>query len=407
MAGSISSSTQWSTVAYHGMSALNKFDVISSIGSAILLIVALGLVANYAVNPTPPMIHITAHLSFSLPFMVCSAAGVIFSLLFSIQLIRHKDLKIAFERGIGQLVASSGCLQAKVRYALHPARRRQALANCQTASHSLTDDSGNVSRSVNFLTRDHVKLQGYWRFVDAGAPTVIVFHGNGSNAEEMALFWGKIYGTLNYNFLCVEYRGFGLSDGVAGKSHQEMEAYFDAEAVLKFVLEAGVQKDTIIAHGSSLGGAYATALAHFYGIKFVILDHPFTSLAATIHHATPLSLGLAKQIVRASYLEQHAPKDQTIPDAKDLKTDGFDSLKKMHLSQSQLFVIQGKKDHLMSEKFGEQLIQAAYPQDSLKQQEYLTLVSKGHDLNAFFQDRSAQQKFLQFLRDNNLLISKD
>lgn len=65
--------------------------------------------------------------------------------------------------------------------------------------------------------------------------------------------WGEFYKTRGLNVLLVEYRGYGLSEGAAGGVNQEMEAYLDAEAALKFVLSQGVVKNKILAHGYSLG----------------------------------------------------------------------------------------------------------------------------------------------------------
>jgi hypothetical protein len=321
------------------MSAQNKFDALSTIGSAILSIVALSLVINYAVHPISPMVPITSNLSLSLPMLICSSIGTVTTITFIVQMIRHKHIKLAFERYIGQRIISSNFLRGLIRRNLHLGGREEgeSVENYQIANKELIERAEqNIGPCVSFQTRDGVTLRGYWNFVRKSVPTVIIFHGNTGTAESMTSLWGKGYKSLDnegarnlLNILVMEYRGYGQSEGEKCSGNQEMEAYFDAEAALNFVLNQGVAKNRVVAHGVSLGGAYAAALAYFYGIKCVVLDHTFTSFGAVIQNVSPLSMNLAHHAAYAAYEQKEAPKHDTIPDAINLKTDGFNSLGKL------------------------------------------------------------------------------
>jgi esterase/lipase len=385
------------------MTAQNKFDVAATLLSAVFLIVALGLAIRYAVHPLPPLIPITPNFSISLPLLVCSSAGCVMAVTFIVQMIRHKQLKVAFEKGIGRLISSFDCLKVPVRFAIHPGARAEGETE-EMYRQKRKDDVESAELFIgpceSYQTRDQVTLRGYWHLSGKNKPTVILFHGNAMNAEDMAPFWGSYYKESGFNVLMAEYRGYGLSEGKAGGSNQEMEAYFDAEAALKFVLRQGVSKDKIIAHGFSLGGAYAASLACFYGINYVVLDHAFTSCAAAIRNVSPFSEDLAAYAVQAAYEQKKEPKDSSIPGATDLQTDGFNSHAKLAQCKPQTFVIQGKTDHIMHLDFGKQLVQAAYPDDAEKQVDYLAVVEGGHDMAPYFTDNSAQIKFSIFLEEN-------
>ena len=183
-----------------------------------------------------------------------------------------------------------------------------------------------------------------------------------------------------------------------------MEAYFDAEAALKFVLSQGIPKEKVIAHGYSLGGAYAAALGCFFGVKTLVLNHTFTSCGAVMSNVTPFSQNISEHLVHKAYEQKVEKKDETIPGAKDLKTDGFNSLAKVAQMQgANVFVIRGQDDKLMNMEFGEQLIKAAYPGDPQKQKDYLATVAGGHcNIENFETDKTAQEQFKKFLQNSGL-----
>ena len=191
----------------------HKVEMAATIVSAIVLIVALGLTIHFAVKGLPPMVQITADFSMSLPLLICSSIGFAAAVTFVVQLIRHKQIRFAFERGCGDCLSSGEVMPALVRNSLHPHGRAEG----ETTKSFTEANFGEITSSVlaigptvDIPTRDGVTLRGYWsRNVNKNAPTVIVFHGNGMTAEPWVPLWKKWYQDMGYNVLVAEYRGMG------------------------------------------------------------------------------------------------------------------------------------------------------------------------------------------------------
>ncbi|HEY4831806.1 MAG TPA: alpha/beta fold hydrolase [Waddliaceae bacterium] len=397
--------------AFERMTKRDRCDVLTTIVAPILLIIAIGLTIHYVLHPIAPLIQITPTFSMSLPLMICSGGGLVSAITLIVQLIRHTKVKIAFERGFGQLVYSSTFLQELVRYALHPGGRegeQTAQEYCDLRKDYIAFTEQRIGKIAELPARDKVELRGYWHKEDEEAPTVILFHGNVARAEHWHS-WGSYYKNLGFNVLMMEYRGYGISEGKASGKNQELEAYYDAEAAYQFVLSQNVQKEKVLAHGYSLGGAYAAALGHFFEVKNVVLDHTFTSFAAVFANVAPLITGPSTdQVIGGAYTHKRAERNTDIPGSTALITDGFNSLKKIKetLPETEIFVIRGERDNLMKMEFGDAFVQAKYG-DKEVQQRHLVTIAGGHcDGNEFFGDESAKQKFENFLKDRGLLVEK-
>jgi esterase/lipase len=369
----------------------DKCDVTATLVASLLLIVSLSLVINYVIHPVPPMIQITADFALSLPVVVCGSIsmGLIVTLL--VQICRNQSVAEAFSR----------TTHASVRSRIHMGGR----PDCETVSqyaeaHQATIEYTEemVGDRISFETRDGVQLTGYWNESDSPCmrPTVLLFHGNNGSASTMT-DWGYYYKQLGFNVLMVEYRGYGLSEGTAGGPNQELEAYLDAEAALKFVLSKNIPKSNVVAHGLSLGGAYAAALGYFFGVEHIILDHTFTTIGSICGNWVPVRSW--DNLISSSYVQTQLDKHPDIPDASDLVTDGFNTLAKVQQMTGNIFVICGKKDRMMPLRFGQELIQARYPGKSNTQQNYLVTLEGGHnyDFKLFHENRAAQQKHWAFL----------
>jgi len=99
--------------------------------------------------------------------------------------------------------------------------------------------------------REHVSSKG--------APTILFFHGNGeiaSDYDEIAPF----YNHHGINFICVDYRGYGVSQGEPTVSNMMRDAHrvFDFVKVHRL---AAQYTGTLIVMGRSLGSASALELA--------------------------------------------------------------------------------------------------------------------------------------------------
>jgi len=234
--------------------------------------------------------------------------------------------------------------------------------------------------------------------------------------------WLKFYRDLAYNVLILAPRGHGISGGRAATANQELEAYYDVEAALKFVISNSDQltsdgrllpskteiKDLVVAHGHSLGGAYAAALGYFCGVKNVILDHTFTTFSEVASNLTKVFLSKAsvEGAVNIAFPCNEAPKDNDVG-VRDFKTDRWDSLAKVKGMEGEIFVIRGETDRLMKKEFGDQFVQGRYPGQQELQDKRLATVKGGHnEWYNFFSDEGAQNKLKQFLRDRGLPVGQ-
>ncbi len=384
------------------------WDSISTIVLPILLTVSLSLSIYYAVHPVS-MVHITGNVSISLPLMICGSASVALTIMFTVQLVRHKEVGEAYENLITNIVGSSNYSKGGVRTALHP-RGKQ---NGQTSTDHIENKSDQIKRmqenhgcnSITIQTQDGVTLGAYWSPSNnhKTAPTAILFHGNGMYAEDM-ITQLAVYKYLVFNVLIPEFRGYGISGGEAAGPNQEMGAYMDAEAALKFVLDKGVDREKILTHGISLGGAYAAALGYFFNVKHLVLNHTFTKFSAVASHVVPVPETLVGKVIDVSY--EQSQKDSSIQGAKTLVTDGFNSLSKIQKlpANSEIFVIRGETDHLMPLNFGEAFVQAKYPNDPVKQKARLSTMPGGHGNFAnFFELPECRQQFYEFLQERELV----
>lgn len=160
-------------------------------------------------------------------------------------------------------------------------------------------------------------LPGDGRSPQNPGPAVLFLHGNKHRIDDIWRF-SLPYVKAGYSFLAVDYRGYGRSSGEP--SHDELIsdslAWFD-----QLAQRPEVQRDRIVLHGNSLGGAVAIAIAAQRDAAAVILESTFTSIADLFPR-----LGLPPFVCRAAYpsaeliarvyepvLAVHGDKDWIIP----------------------------------------------------------------------------------------------
>ena len=127
---------------------------------------------------------------------------------------------------------------------------------------------------VRMETSDGLKLRAFYRPAKPGLPTLLFFHGNGSDIE------GSIYATRllvaqGYGALLPEYRGYGGNPG----SPSEQGLYRDGEAALNWLGGKGLAADRIVVIGNSLGSGVATEIAARHRISGLALVSGFASFA--------------------------------------------------------------------------------------------------------------------------------
>lgn len=172
------------------------------------------------------------------------------------------------------------------------------------------------------VSSDGVRLHAWFLPAqkDGGRFTVLVCHGNAgniSNRLERALSMQR---ELLTDVLLFDYRGFGRSEG----SPDEKGTYEDALAAYHHLARVrGVDPERIVLFGESLGAAVAVELSSRVPAGALVLESPFTSIAAMARVAYPFvpafwvrtkydNLGKIGR-VSIPLLVIHGTRDETVP----------------------------------------------------------------------------------------------
>ena len=185
-------------------------------------------------------------------------------------------------------------------------------------------------REVSLTTPDGLSLFSWYLPPGAGRPVVVYFHGNGGHigyrTERLRRLAREGYGVL-----LAEYRGYAGNPGTPC----EAGLYADGAAALDFVAGQGIAPGRIVVWGESLGSGIAVALATRLTVAAVILEAPFTSVAAAAQHHYRL-----------------------IPAAL-LVRDRFDSLSRIGRLGAPLLILHGERDRIVPVGHGRALLEAA------------------------------------------------
>lgn len=175
----------------------------------------------------------------------------------------------------------------------------QDWANCSFAT--LRADTLKLLRGEQVLvpTADGRQLDGIWiKSAYRNAPTVLVYHGNGSILDGMAemahYFW-----TRGNNVLLITIGGYPNS--AEGTPTSELSLYHDAQAAVNYAASRvqNVDPTNMLAYGLSLGGALACHAAAQNPGMHLIADQTFTSVEAIVGNVSSgfthtLATGLAQ-----------------------------------------------------------------------------------------------------------------
>ena len=157
-------------------------------------------------------------------------------------------------------------------------------------------------------TSDGIKLHAWWIPNDKAKVTLLAFHGNAANIANRTPIYEMLH-SLPANVLALEYRGYGRSDG----RPSEAGIYRDAEAAYAYlVTNKGIDPQSLISYGQSLGTAVAAHLASHRRVGGVVLEAPFPSasrLASRIFWFLPgVSLVVHGQFDTKTWVRSaHAP----------------------------------------------------------------------------------------------------
>ncbi|BCR36810.1 alpha/beta hydrolase [Mariniplasma anaerobium] len=185
---------------------------------------------------------------------------------------------------------------------------------------------GNLTyQGFGFVDRDKVQ------------PTIIYFGGNGESSAQTFYqyhqqdFFSHIQG---YNFIIIDYPGYGLSEGKTSDSSitKMAETVYDYMSSLSYVNES-----EIYVYGYSIGTGVSTYIASIKDIKGLILIAPYSSITDLFNSRLPIFKGLGQKLITeefTSYLYAQdcqvkpliivSRSDQTIPIELSLKlADAF------------------------------------------------------------------------------------
>ncbi len=133
----------------------------------------------------------------------------------------------------------------------------------------------NGDEEVWITVREAGRIHGIRHPAPQGRLTVLFLHGNARNI----LHYRSIYDGFSKNgfgVLMIDYPGFGKSEGAPS----ERALYETAHAAVAFLNKTGVENDRIVVFGKSLGTGVATELAASDRYAGLILESPFTDIAA-------------------------------------------------------------------------------------------------------------------------------
>jgi uncharacterized protein len=189
-----------------------------------------------------------------------------------------------------------------------------------------------VMEPVQITTADSLHLLAWYRAPPSSNPglALVYFHGNaghiGHRGDRV-----RPYLDAGYGVLLVEYRGFGGNPG----QPSETGLYADAQAAVDFLGQRGIPPSRMIFYGESLGTGVAVEMATTRGCAALVLEAPFTSVAA---------------VAQGRYW--------MFP-VRQLVIDKFDSLSKIGRLRCPLFLMHGEQDGVIPIRYGRELFAAA------------------------------------------------
>ncbi|MBW6510182.1 MAG: lysophospholipase [Desulfuromonadales bacterium] len=150
---------------------------------------------------------------------------------------------------------------------------------------------------VYFTAADDTRLHGWFVPGQAEAPVILFFHGNAGNISHRVDNLRLFHQHLGVSVFIIDYRGYGNS---AGKTSEE-GTYADARGALGWLHDNGWNNDRIIYFGRSVGAAVATQLALEKPPAGLVLESPFTSVAAMGRRHNPILYFLLGWLLQSRY----------------------------------------------------------------------------------------------------------
>lgn len=198
-------------------------------------------------------------------------------------------------------------------------------------------------------------ISSIWPEMEQSSATILFFHGNGEIASEYVDIAG-LFKQMSIRFICVDYRGYGLSSDMPTINLMMK----DAHDIFKFVLsQINTEKEILIIMGRSLGSASALEIAAAYGdqIDGLIIESGFAETLPLLRTlgADPDYLGIKEE-------------------------DGFANTDKIRDIAKPVLIIHAEEDFLIPIIQAEKLFAAA----KSSQKRFLKIPNAGHN-DIFFE----------------------
>lgn len=110
-------------------------------------------------------------------------------------------------------------------------------------------------------------------FPNRGNSVILYFHGNAGNLGGWQ-FVGQDFLSTGYDFMIIDYRGYGKSSGKLS----ENGFYLDADAAYDYLIKKGFAPENILIYGRSIGSGVAVDLASRKPCQGLILESPYSSM---------------------------------------------------------------------------------------------------------------------------------
>ena len=183
-----------------------------------------------------------------------------------------------------------------------------------------------------WLSTEGTKIHGRWWPSPNARGAILYLHGNAGNLDSFGRTVRDLRGSLDRSVLIVDYPGYGRSEG----KPSEAGCYAAARSAYEWLVKnQAIPPERVVIVGESLGGGVAVELASGRPHEALVLIRTFTSVPAVAAKATGLS------------------------SAPALMFNRFDSLKKIGMCKSPIFIAQADKDRLIPFTHGEKLRDAA------------------------------------------------
>lgn len=197
--------------------------------------------------------------------------------------------------------------------------------------------TGATGEEISLRTSDGESISALF-FRGPDPAVILYFHGNAGDLSGWQ-FVAEDFTALGFNFMIIDYRGYGKSTGRIS----EQGLYLDATAAYAFLLEKGFKPDRIIVYGRSIGSGVAVDLASKNPCRGLVLESPFSSLGKLANEKLPLffpslyikykfdNLGKINQ-VKCPVVFLHGSGDILIPPSHSQKLfDAFQGKRRMIL----------------------------------------------------------------------------